>query len=229
MTTLTQLITECRNTIGDTSGSPVISDTQLTYWINHGIADLSQYFPKRLVYAISTTANDRQYDLETDFLGVISVEYPTGDDPPSYLKRRDHKHPDFWEEDGYYDILLPHDADASNPPQIYISQKPTTGQTITINYMAAHSVLSSGSDSTSLPDRYSHLLTLYVRWRVWQELSATEGMNPDPIKLLSATQEVNSTRAERIYRKALDEAVRQAQVSESLSASWPMDANDRIY
>jgi hypothetical protein len=54
-------------------------------------------------------------------------------------------------------------------------------------------------------------------------------MNPDPIKLLSATQEVNSTRAERIYRKALDEAVRQAQVSESLSASWPMDANDRIY
>jgi hypothetical protein len=82
---------------------------------------------------------------------------------------------------------------------------------------------------SSLPDRFNHLLTLYVRWRVWQELSSTEGMNPDPIKLLSATQEVNSTRAERIYRKALDEAVRLAQPSESLSAAWPMDANDRIY
>jgi len=75
MTTLTSLITMCRNAIGDTSGSPIISDTQITYWIQHASPIYPNTSPPQHLRNLHHR-NDRQYDLETDVLGVISVEYP---------------------------------------------------------------------------------------------------------------------------------------------------------
>lgn len=66
-----------------------------------------------------------------------------------------------------------------------------------------------------------------MRYKAWQELSTSEGMDPDPIKLLAATQEVNSYRAERAYYKALDLAKKAVSASEVVE--WQMSGTDRIY
>src|SRR4030067_1785145 len=106
MTTLTELLVQVRNVIGD-SGT-VISDAQLTQFINEAIKDISIHFPIPKTYTLSTALNDRKYDLEGDFISVVSVEFPTGDDPPTYLKRRSYLHASFWQVDGYYHVITRH-------------------------------------------------------------------------------------------------------------------------
>jgi hypothetical protein len=225
--TLTTLLEDCRNLIGDTSVvSPIFTDLQLTGWINAAIRDLNNHFPRTLTNTIDTTAGTYTYDLEVNFIDMTKVEYPTGGSPPTFLKYRSSKLATFWDVAGFYDIHRPQDQEAINPPQITISN-PVTGETITYTYHGEHNLLTLGSDECTILDRYVHLIPLYVRYKAWQELSTSEGMDPDPIKLLAATQEVNSYRAERAYYKALEMAKKALSVSEVIE--WKMPGNDRIY
>jgi hypothetical protein len=236
--TLATLRQEARDLIGDTSAvSPIFTTQQIDSWINAAIRDLNNHFPRTIVDTLSTTAGTHVYDLPQTFIAMIKVEYPTGDDPPSYLKYRSSKLTTFWNfggvtaagdfAAGYYDILRPQDADSLNPPQIVISANPGASETITYTAKIEHNQLTSSSDETTIPDRLTHLIPLYVRYKAWQELSTSEGMDPDPIKLLAATQEVNSYRAERAYYKALDMAKKA--LSESEIVEWRMPGADRIY
>lgn len=224
MATIAELRQACRYLIGDTNAlNYIFTDLQLDDFIGDAIDDISIHFPQVKSYAISCADDDRKYDLETDFIAVLSVEYPTGEDPPEYLLRRSYTDPNFWLEDGYYDIITKHSGDATNPSEIWISEKPSTGETITVHYKAIHD-----SDAGSILPRHEHLVALFVRWKAWQELATSEGMDPDPIKLLSATQEVNSTRAHTAYRDALNRA-RRAESESAVSSPWKMDKHDRIY
>ena len=226
--TLATLRQEARDLIGDTSlVAPIFTTQQIDSWINAAIRDLNNHFPRTIIDTLSTTAGTHAYDLELTFIDMIKVEYPTGDDPPSYLKYRSSKLTTFWNVAGYYDILRPQDADSANPPQIVISESPPLGETITYTARVEHNPLTSSSDETTIPDRLTHLIGLFVRYKAWQELSTSEGMDPDPIKLLAATQEVNSYRAERAYYKALDNAKKAQTASEVVE--WKMPGADRIY
>lgn len=226
--TLATLEQECRDLIGDTSlVAPIFTDQQIDSWINAAIRDLNNHFPRTASDTLTTSAGVHIYDLPLTFIAMIQVEYPSGDDPPSYLKYRSHRLLTFFDYQGYYDVLYPQDAGSLNPPQLIISQKPSSGQTISYTAKLEHNQLSSGSDETTIPDRLTHLIPLYVRYKAWQELSTSEGMDPDPIKLLAATQEVNSYRAERAYYKALDMAKKAQSISEVVE--WRMPGADRLY
>lgn len=227
MTTFAQLETDCRELIGDT-GSTVFTANQVQQWINDAIRDISLHFPLRKTYDINTAANDREYDLTTEFIGIISVEYPQGEDPPEYLLRRSYTHPLFWLQDGYYDFIPRRDATSTNKPEIWISTKPAADETIRIEYMCEHTALSAPTDVLTILPRHEHLIHLFVRWKAWQELATSEGMDPDPIKLLAATQEVNATRAERQYREGLRIA-NKAENESARASGWQMDKFDRTY
>jgi hypothetical protein len=93
--------------------------------------------------------------------------------------------------------------------------------------MGEHDLLSADADILSVLPRHEHLIHLFVRWKAWSELATTEGTDPDPTEALSATFEVNATRAERSYLQALKDA--QQAESESGQAHLWMDKWDRIY
>ena len=225
--TLATLLQDCRYHIGDTSDvAPIFTDLQLTTFINAAIRDLNNHFPRTLSATISVTAGTHAYDLEVNFIDMLKVEYPTGQAPAAFIKYRSSKLPTFWGAAGYYDIYRPQDQDSSNPPQIIISE-PIDSETITYTYRAEHNLLTDSGDECTILDRYVHLIPLYVRFKAWQELSTSEGMDPDPIKLLAATQEINAERAEKAYYKALDQAKKTLSVSEIVD--WKMPGNDRIY
>ena len=59
-------------------------DAYVAYWVNMAIRDYSKYFPLLKAQTITTSAADNTYDLNTDFMDVVAVEYPTGQDPPQY-------------------------------------------------------------------------------------------------------------------------------------------------
>jgi len=235
MTAFSALVLDCRELIGDT-GATVFTADQVKQWVNDAIKSLSIYFPRRLTTDVACTTAQRKYDIAQAIVSILSVEYPAGEDPPEYLKYREHTHPSFWSNDGYYCFIKRMDAYlADDPPtegygepsQIWISTKPTTGQKIRLEYTSEHKLLSADTDILSVLPRHEHLIHLFVRWKAWSELATTEGMDPDPTEALSATLETNAGKAERSYLQALKDA--QQAESESGQAHLWMDKWDRIY
>jgi hypothetical protein len=187
--------------------------------------DDESHFPLRKSTTITCADDDRTYNIVvTGIQSLISIEYPAGEDPPIYLKHRPYTYKDFWSKDGYYYFI--HEGDGTS--QIWISGKPATDEEIEIWYSGKHDYLSPTSeDETTVPERHYELLVLFVMWTAWQELAAQEGASPDPTYLFSSTFHVNAYRAERAYRKHLQETI--AAESESVLLNWEIDGKDKIY
>lgn len=216
--------------LGDTNPLKyTFPDTQVDSWINQAIRELSVHFPRTIEHTLSTTAGEREYEIDAVVLSILSVEYDRGgQDPPQYLTRRACTHPRFWQEDGYYDFIKPRDSDTANKPRLLISTRPAAdGLVIALRIQTGHNELSAGSDECTLEERHLPLVSLHVRWQAWLELSMNEGMNPGPLATLSYSQEMNAGRAERAYRLALKEA--QQAEGESAAAVWTLDRFDRLY
>ena len=64
------------------------------------------------------------YDLQTDYMGTISLEYPDREDPQQYLTTRPYTHPLILEQVGYYDII--DQRDDTDPSQVAISSTVAT-------------------------------------------------------------------------------------------------------
>jgi hypothetical protein len=218
---------EAGNLIGDPTNA-VFSTAVLTEWINFAIADISQHFPRVITRTMNCVTDQLEYDLDDTFMACLSVEYPDGEDPPRFLMRREYTHPLFYEQPGFYDIINTQSALATNLPRLVISEAPTTGEDIVMEHTAPHNSLSAPNDVTTLFNRHTHLISLFVRWKAWQELATTEGMDPDPVKLLAATQEVNAYRAERAYYDALRRDIA-AESASGRASGWRMDKYDSTY
>ena len=225
MTTRIELNTLIRRRLNDQLAPQMFTDEQINQWINDAIEEYSRYFPRVKTAALATTANDRQYDLPADYRGIVSVEYPTGDDPPTYLERRDYRHPDFWIEDGFYDVV--HRSDAGNADEIWISQKPAAAQTITIEYLGDHDLVDDDTDVISIFDLHLEVIVLHARWSALQALASGEAANPDPNNVLLDRYEANVSRAERSYYRKIEE-LRRVEAESGMNA-WPMDKWDRVY
>ena len=225
MTTRIELNTLIRRRLNDQAAPQRFTDEQINQWINDAIEEYSRYFPRAKTATISTTANDRTYDLPGDYRGILSVEYPTGDDPPSYLERRDFRHPNFWLEDGFYDVV--HRTDAGNLDEVWISQKPAAGQTITVEYLGDHDLVDDDTDTTSILDLHLEVLILHVRWSATQAMATAEAANPDPNNIMMDRYEANVTRAERTFYRKIEEL--QKVLTESGMNVWPMDKWDQVY
>ncbi len=225
MTTRIELNTLIRRRLNDQVAPQMFTDEQINQWINDAIEEYSRYFPRLKTTTQLTTANDRQYDLPADYRGVVSVEYPTGNDPPTYLERRDYRHPDFWMEDGFYDVV--HRSDAGNADEIWISRKPAAGQTITIEYLGDHDLVDDDTDAISIVDLHLEVIVLHARWSALQALASGEAANPDPNNVMLDRYEANVSRAERSYYRKIDE-LRKVEAESGMNA-WPMDKWDRVY
>ena len=231
MTTRQDLRNLIRRRLGDTSTPFQWSDLQVNQWINDSIAEHSVHFPRKLNTTINCSDDVRTYDLPANFRAAISVEYPTGEDPPAYLDRRPHTHPSFYQQDGFYDILRRDDQ--TNLPELWISQGhygsdgPTTGESIIFYYLGNHASLDDDTDVCTVPDVHLELLVLFVRWATYQELASKASADPDPTSLSMGTLELNAFRANREYRTKLKQWL--AAESESATASWAMDKYDCVY
>jgi len=225
MTTRQSLRSLCRRRLGDSASPTHWSDLQINQWINDAIAEHSIHFPRLVNETIACSDDDRTYDLPFNFLGAVSVEYPAGHDPPQYIFRREHTRANFWEVNGYYDIVRRDDS--GDVDEIWISEKPTTGEEIEVIYSSEHAFLDDDSDQCTVLDRHLELIVLFVRWTAYQELAAQESADPDPTSQHAAVLALNVHRAGKEYQEALKGWL--AAEAESATAVWSMDAHDRIY
>ncbi|MFN2189010.1 MAG: hypothetical protein ACK2T3_09610 [Candidatus Promineifilaceae bacterium] len=227
MTTLETLINLCEADLADT-GNTTWSAADIQQWIVDAIADYSAHFRRILIQDITTSLNDRMYDLQDSCIGVISVEYPQGHDPPQYLQLRSHTHPDFWVQEGYYDHIT--HSDDTDAGELWISAKPAAGETIRVRYQAYHELPDDTSDVITVPAEHQHILRNYVLWRAAIQLKTTEEANPTSSSSLIMSQlAINVDRMRRAYVDSLAKAIYGISNSKLVSWSGQSSESSRIY
>jgi hypothetical protein len=226
-TTLTQLIDKCEADLAD-SGNAVWSAADIETWLRDAIADYSAHFPRTVTAELAMSLNDREYDLAADFQEAVTVEYPKDEDPPRFLQRRPHSHPDFWSEDGYYDIIYRDDNNDAN--ELWISTKPAAGEKIDAMFLAHHVFTSVVATEITVPDEHHHILRKYVMWQAVHQLKVAEEASPTSnSSLLMSQLAINVDRARRAYVDSLAKTL--FAISKSAIVSWTAQADEstRIY
>ncbi len=201
-------------------------------WLNDAIRDYSQHFPRIRAQTISCTAGDQEYDINADFLAVLSVEYPTGQDPKEYLSRLGCRHPDFQSGESWYDIVPR--LDDTIQSELWISAEPASGESISVEYHAHHVLMDdpgSPSGESSVTPAHQHLLVKYVLWQATSHLLFAEQQSPTSnSSLLMAQLSQNARRLEAAYHTAVRQALYAAE-GHSHAVPWinTGDFHARIY
>ncbi len=214
------IIDRCETSLNDETNA-TYKASQIAEWVNDAIRDYSQHFPRIKTQTINCADDDQDYDLPADFMGIISVEYPTGEDPKEYLSRLGYAHGDWSNGDKWYDILPR--MDDENVSELFVSATPATGESIEVQYHAHHALISNTDDvegDCSLPPKHQHIITKYVNWQGTQFLMMAEQKNPTSnSSLLMAQLSQNSRRLEAAYHTAVKQALYAAD-GESRPVQW---------
>jgi hypothetical protein len=228
MTTLAQLADRCQLALAD-SGAVVWDQTTVESWVKEGLRDYNIHLPRRRLASINVSAGTRKYDLPDDFRELLSVEYPSGEDPPVYLERRSHRDDNFWGLTGYYDVIYLEDA--TDQSQIWISETPgsATGVSMSIIYQANHDLEPQSATTLTIPVTHEPIVIEFVIWRAWIELLAAEQQSPTSnSSLLMSQYASNADRQKRSYVQALARALR-GREGKSARVQWSFDKWDRVY
>lgn len=228
MTTLQNLIDRIQNQLGD-SGAATWAEATLEEWIETALAEYTQHFPRQRVTTISDTADVHEYELPADFMDAITVEFPVGEEPQRYLKRKPITDPDFWTTEGNYDILTKREG--IDPDQIFISDTPNGSQAIELVYLAHHDTAYATTDTLTIPRTHETIIEQYVIYLAWQERTSAEMANPTSnSSLLMAQLQSNAQAAFRRYTETLNRAKKTAG-GESKTASWikPGTLHDHVH
>ncbi|MGD8626206.1 MAG: hypothetical protein PVJ34_16835 [Anaerolineae bacterium] len=225
MPTLEEIANRAQNVLAD-SAAATWSQATVQEWITDAIKEYSTTFPRQLGTTVSTSADTHNYTLPSDFLEMLLVEYPTGEDPPEYLERLNRKDPRFWHSDDFYDVE--HKRDAQADGVLWISDDPAGTETVTLTYLGHHDLTLAADDSITVPAEHEHLLILWVVWRAHQEREADELQNPDTTIRMLHQMKLATEAAERAYYKALNEAKEQRSDG-GWTVPWKIDTHDRIY
>lgn len=227
MTTLTALIDACEADLSD-SGNATFTAADIEQWCRDAIADYSQHYPRKLTDTIVTTLDDRTEDLPADMKHVITVEYPGGEDPKKFLQPRPYSHPNFWNEEGYYDVL--YREDATDVAELWISTSPAAAESIIVQYAAVHDNTIAIGETLTVPTEHDYILRKYVVWQATVQLAKAEEANPTSnSSLLMSQLAINSDRARRSYIDSLAKAIYAS--SKSSPVSWASQSAEakRIY
>ena len=216
----TEVVDRCENALND-AGNAEWTTAEIAEWLNDFVRDYSQYFPLVKTQNITAIASTHEYNLNVDFTGVLSVEYPTSQDPPEYLSRLVYTHADFWTGSRWYDIVTrSNDTDAD---ELWISDTPDGGEGIDVIYNGRHAIIadtSSISGNNTVPPEHQHLAIKFVMWQATLQLMFAEQVSPtSSSSLLMAQLSQNARRLEASYHTAIRQALYAAD-GESRPVTW---------
>jgi hypothetical protein len=201
----------------------IYRDSLITAWIKDAIRDYSYYFPLEKELKIDCTAGTREYSLSAimPVMGIISVEYPDGEDPPRFLLRQAETHPAFRD-------LPVYDLRDGSTQYLIIGESPATADDIILNYQTLHIVPSSDSDTLTVPEHHGELIRLYVVWKAAEMIEASIQIEPPRKAALLTALGGNSKQAEYAYSYKM--RMFQAPAPHSkIIGPWSMDKKDRVY
>jgi hypothetical protein len=218
----------CELTLGDPT-NVIYPRPTLKSWVLEACRDYSSHFQQIATVDLHTAIGIHQYDLPTDCIHIVSVEYPPSLTPPHVLALFDHLLPEFWLSDGYYDWQARF-AQAT-APKLWISATPTANNVhIAVTYLAGYYADAMiQTENVLVPDHHMPLLVLFVQWKATVERLHTT-LNQDPTAYAALANELAT--AIQVARETYDFAIRAAKSATSqtkFSRPWRMDLTDPIY
>ena len=181
MTTVAGLRGQCRAVLASTAAWP---DATLDAFIQDAIRFYSAQFPRPYRHTLALTTGTQAYDLpgQHGFLGLVSVEYPAGEDPHQYLVQAA-PWEDFFAQGGQVYALhgvvdtLAVESDTA-AGQILFAADVTTGESAVIEYLGLHRVPDVGDDDAAItvPRAHWEALVAFVDFRALWELEADEAV-----------------------------------------------------
>jgi len=215
------------------------SQDTLEEWVKQAVKEYSKHFPLVSSVTDSAVAGTYKYDFfagahdEEDLpvvLAVTKFEYPTGEDPPKYPKRKSHTQDFFFDgDDDFYDVVIfPNRTNG----EVWLSD-PETGSSFQIWFHTEHAWTSVDSDTdenTEVAGNHQPIIIQYVTWLCWREMISEAQMNLDKDEYTSKIRAIVE-RADYEYIRYTDmiHDAEKAVSPESETIVWAMDKYDRIY
>jgi hypothetical protein len=223
--TAQNLIDSAQAALDDTAAAE-FSEAELLGWLNEGIREYSQHFPRVSQEDLTAVASTQEYNLPWDTTAIISVEYPADEDPPQFVTYRPFMARK-WTVGLHYDFL--NFKSLTTYPRLLLCFEPTADETIRVTYQHPHEHSLSASDSVTVPSDHHHILITYVLFAATRFQMQQEQANPtSSSSLLMGQLASNMRRAELSYLNAINRALMNRR-GYSQSAAWTMDDYDRVY
>jgi len=187
--TLSTLRSQIRLLLASTSDWP---SATIDAWIGDAVRFYSAQFPRAWRYSQSLTTSTQSYDLPGahGFQGVLSVEYPTGQDPQQFLTRVEERSNAFQQQDYVYALRGVDDSTAAASDtasgQIVFAQDVTTGETAIIEYLGSHTIPSADTDEITVPAHHWEAIIAFVDFRAHAELEADQAVSVSTISIVLA-------------------------------------------
>lgn len=224
MTTLAQMISRSRNALSDPD-EETWSDALLEEWLRDAVRDYSRYIPRVLPENqnfISPPYN--AFDPPFSFQAIVSMRHYTGTEY-EFVVRKDWHSEEFQNGSGkFYHVRKRSAADESDRIELSFDVDDYPAEYIQFDYLSDHEWLLDSPDYIlTVIERDEPILVQYVTWRAWLERSSLEARNPDSTTLLLSTHATNADKAERAYRRMINDAIKLQNTATSNTIHWKMD------
>jgi hypothetical protein len=169
------------------------SDGDLDRFIADAIRAYSAEFPRQWRHVLTLTTGTQSYALPGGhgFMGMVAVEYPTGEDPSRFLDLVDEWSPYFGGGGQAYalrsgpgdDVTATADGDAG---AIVFAETVVTGESAVLVYNGLHHIPAVGADTDiiTVPERHFEAIAAFVEFRCHAELTADESVTPNETSIV---------------------------------------------
>ena len=225
--TFTKFVSDCLTAAGDVG---TVTWSRLTFGLGWAKEALMVFPILRPMLDDHTNGASivYKYAMPADFREVISVEYPIGQQPPTYLARKNRLDPNFYADAGFYDI--DHDYSTGGGWMCYVSGGVAASAHIKTEYLAGHDtdLADDSVDVITVPDEHEPILIAYFITRAWRERLGNAMR--DPTAHTSIIQQLTEMvrRADENYASLLTQAQHRL-VESRVSPANKVDKFDRVY
>jgi len=182
--TLTTLRAALRLALPDATAWP---NNTLDGWIADAIRFYSLEFPRRWRYTLSLTTGTQAYSLPGGhgFMGIDSVEYPSGETPQEYVEQVAERSAEFASGGDYYALRGVTDSTAIESDTaagtIVFAETVATGESAIITYYGLHPIPVAADDDAQItvPTAHWEALFAFVDFRAHWELEVDEATTPE--------------------------------------------------
>jgi hypothetical protein len=187
-------------------------DATLDKWIADAIRFYSLEFPRTWRKTQTLTTGTQAYSLPGGhgFMGVTSVEYPSGSSPQQFLQQVDERSVEFASGGDYYALRGVADTTAIESDTIQgtivFAETVTTGESAIITYAGAHAIPTAADDDAQITVPAAHWEALYafVDFRAHWELETDEALSVSTVSIILAQLGQEARRAWNRYKETID-------------------------
>lgn len=209
MTTLLDLRNQIRSVLASTTDWP---DSYLDRWIHDSVRLYSAQFPRRWRYTLSLTTGTQAYPLPGGhgLQAILSVEYPTSEDPQSFLDLVEEHSDAFQHADDVYALRGVPDTTAidSDTAVAYLvfAETVATGEYAVIEYLGAHPLPDIGDDDAqiTIPSAHLEAITAYVDFRSHYQLESGQAVVVDANNITLSQLGQGARMAWNRYKEVID-------------------------